>query len=92
MEDTLNEIMNSVAVHKKMVELRDRAQKVFEEATAHSVNSKLSVNPGECNQYVIDLHKAYRIYRILTILLERGRKDDANNDLDRMYFELSNQI
>lgn len=92
MENTLNEIMNSVAVHKKMVELRDRAQKEFEDAVAYSVNNKLSRDPGKCNQYVIDLHKAYRIYMILNILLERGPKDDANNDLDRMYFELGCQI
>ena len=89
---TLNEIMDSVAIHKKMMELRDLAKDKFESGVAVTENNKLNLDPDDCNQHIIDVHTAYRIFRILTILLERGRKNDINNNLDRIYFDLACQI
>lgn len=92
-ENTLNEILESVAIHKKMVELRDLAKRKFESAVSCSINDKIDeFDPNTCNQHVIEIYKAYRICRILTILIERGKKDDANNDVDRIYFDLGCQL
>ena len=92
MEDTLNEIMKSVAIYSDLKALREKAKTNYSINTEYFQERKelnLSVSVGECNRTIESLYRAYRIYRIMNILIEAH---ECGYDIDRMYRELECQV
>ena len=87
--NAMKDILDSVAIHEKLLALREMAKEKYHEHTAFETNKELSDGPRNVVQDTLDAYKAHQIYRLTNILIEFGKKTEGHDaDIDSIYMEL----
>ena len=87
--NAMKDILDSVAIHEKLVALREKAKEEYHTHTAFEANKELPESPRCVEQHTLDAYKAHQVYRLMNILIEFGKKTEGHDaDIDSIYMDI----